>query len=132
MSESAEPPYRRLGGDEGVTRLVRHFYEAMDTRPEAATIRAMHAADLEPMIDKLSVFLISWMGGPRNYEERFGRVIIPVVHQPFAIGPKERDAWLSCMAKALGEVGAEQDLFDLLMGAFFRMADMCRTDVRSQ
>jgi hemoglobin len=121
-------PYARLGGDEGVFSLVRRFYQQMDTLDEAVTIREMHAGDLEPMIDKLAVFLISWMGGPRNYEKRFGRVIIPLAHQPFAIGPAERDAWLMCMAHALDEVGAEPDLVDLLMDAFFRMAEMCRTD----
>lgn len=34
------------------------------------------------------------------------------------------------MAREFVEVGAEQDLIDLLMDAFFRMADICRTDER--
>jgi hemoglobin len=100
----------------------------MDTLPEASTIRCLHADDLAPMIDKLSVFLIGWMGGPQHYTERFGRVIIPAVHSPFAIGTEERDQWLACMQRALEDEGVDADLRETLMDAFYRMADMCRTD----
>jgi hemoglobin len=88
----------------------------------------MHADDLAPMLDKLGVFLIGWMGGPQCYTKRFGRVVIPAAHEPFAIGSDERDQWLTCMRRALVDVGAEQNLVELLMDAFSRMADMCRTD----
>ena len=80
------------------------------------------------MVDKLAVFLIGWMGGPQHYTERFGRVVIPAAHQPFRIGPKERDQWLLCMRRALMDVEADEELVEALMEAFQRMADMCRTD----
>ena len=128
MTEPVRSPYQRLGGDAGVVRLVERFYHHMDTLPEAAAIRALHADELSPMVDKLSVFLAGWMGGPQNYSERFGRVIIPAAHAPFPIGPDERDQWLACMQRALADVKAEDDLAPLLMEAFYRMADMCRTD----
>ncbi|MAG31751.1 MAG: globin [Deltaproteobacteria bacterium] len=128
MSDVIQSPYQRLGGDEEVIRLVECFYRQMSTLPEAATIRAMHADDIAPMVDKLSVFLIGWMGGPENYNKRFGRVVIPAAHEPYPIGPDERDQWLVCMQKALEEVEAEEDLVQMLMKAFYLMADMCRTD----
>ena len=114
MSGPIESPYQRLGGDAGVMRLVTRFYHHMNTLPKAATIRAMHAGDLAPMIDKLGVFLIGWMGGPENYRERFGSVVIPAAHEPFDIGAAECDA--------------DDELSELLMDAFARMAEMCRTD----
>jgi hemoglobin len=125
---AAKSPYHRLGEDAGVTRLVERFYQRMASLPEAAGIRAMHADDLAPMVDKLSVFLIGWTGGPQNYRARFGRVIIPAAHEPFPIGPDERDQWLRCMRAALEDVAAEEDLVEMLMPAFHQMADMCRTD----
>ena len=127
MPEATQSPHERLGGDGGVDRLVEHFYRRMDTLPEAAVIRSMHAEDLTPMVDKLSVFLIGWMGGPQNYTSRFGRVIIPVAHEPYPIGPDERDQWLICMRRALEDMEAEHDLVEELMDAFYRMAEMCRT-----
>lgn len=129
MSEpvSTGSPFARLGGEAGVRELIERFYEVMDSSPEAKTIRDMHASDLSPMVDKLAVFLTGWMGGPDRYRERFGRVVIPAAHEPYAIGPSERDQWLLCMQRALEDVGAAQDLIDLLMPRFAQMAEMCRT-----
>jgi hemoglobin len=128
MSEAVKSPYQRLGGDAGVKRHVERIYQRMDSLPEAAPIRARHADDLAPMIDKLGVFLIGWMGGPENYRERFGSVVIPAAHEPFDIGADERDLWLLCMHTALTEADVDAELSDLLMDAFARMAEMCRTD----
>ena len=66
MPEAILTPHEQLGGDAGVVRLVERFYERMDAEPEAATIRALHADELAPMVDKLSVFLIGWLGGPAS------------------------------------------------------------------
>ena len=53
MSSSAPTPYELLGGDVGVRRLVDRFYDLVDTAPEAATIRTLHARSLEASRDKL-------------------------------------------------------------------------------
>ncbi len=129
MTTEAPPdsPYVRLGGEEAVRELVERFYGYMDELPEARTIRAMHAGDLAPMVDKLATFLTGWMGGPQRYRERFGRVIIPAAHEPYPIGSAESEAWLLCMRRALESVGAEDDLIELLMPAFAQMALMCQT-----
>ena len=93
--------YRAAGGETGIRRLVDDFYDAMDQLPEAATIRAMHPADLTVSRDKLARFLCGWLGGPKLYAEKYGPINIPQAHSRFGIGSKERDAWLSCMAEAL-------------------------------
>jgi hemoglobin len=128
-SEAAEErtPYELLGGDAGVRHLVADFYELMDTLPEAAPIRAMHKGDLSEMSDKLGTFLIGWLGGPQRYQERFGRVIIPLAHRPFSIGPSERDQWLLCMDRALQKTSLDASMKTRLMESFGRMAEMCRT-----
>ena len=120
-------PYELLGGDHGVRQLVEDFYRLMDTLPEAAPIRAMHKGDLSEMVDKLATFLIGWMGGPQRYQERFGRVIIPLAHRPFPIGPAERDQWLMCMNGALEKTSLDASMKARLMDSFGRMAEMCRT-----
>lgn len=128
-SEAAQErtPYELLGGDDGVRKLTVDFYALMDTLPEAAPIRAMHKGDLTEMTDKLGTFLIGWMGGPQHYQERFGRVIIPLAHKPFPIGPSERDQWLMCMGGALEKTSLDAPMKARLMDSFGRMAEMCRT-----
>ncbi|MGH9885770.1 MAG: hypothetical protein ACREBE_09590, partial [bacterium] len=41
---STPTPFEQMGGDAGIRQLVDRFYDLIDTAPEAATIRKMHAA----------------------------------------------------------------------------------------
>ena len=93
--------YKAAGVEEGVRKLVDEFYHQMETQKKGQHIRAMHKEDLHIIKDKLSLFLIGWLGGPRNYGEKYGSISIPMVHQHLVIGEKERDAWLFCMNEAL-------------------------------
>ncbi|MBL0213418.1 MAG: group II truncated hemoglobin [Myxococcales bacterium] len=100
---AGDASYRAAGGAGGIERLVHRFYEYMETLPEARALRAMHAADLSEVRDKLAVFLVAWLGGPNEYRSRFGSISIPGFHARFAIDEAERDAWLVCMARAVDE-----------------------------
>ena len=73
-SEAAanNPHFVRLGGVSIIEQLVERFYALMDTLPEAATIRAMHAADLHDTQQVLAAYLAEWMGGPRAYSTTRG------------------------------------------------------------
>ena len=105
MSEAAPSPthYELLGGDAGIRRLVDRFYDLMDTAPEAATIRALHATSLKASREKLHLFLTGWTGGPPVYVERHGHPRLRMRHVPFAIGQAARDRWVSLMEAALAE-----------------------------
>ena len=111
MSASGDPPspaygdgdasFRAAGGEAGIRRWVDRFYDLMETRPDARSIREMHPADLTTSRDKLARFLCGWLGGPRRYAEKYGGIRIPLAHARYDIGGPERDAWLACMAEAL-------------------------------
>ena len=124
MSEP-QTPYQILG-NEGIRELTDAFYDLMDTLPEAADVRAMHADNLEPMKEKLAEYLTGWMGGPPLYADKYGTVCMTSPHEPFHIGPKERDQWLLCMDKALVQTGASEELVDMLKVPLFRIADAIR------
>jgi len=93
--------YQAAGGEVGIRRLVDRFYDLMDSRPDASTIRRMHPRDLEGSRDKLARFLCGWLGGPARYSEKYGPIKLPRAHARFPIGAAERDAWLACMSEAL-------------------------------
>lgn len=118
-------PYEALG-DNGIRRLTAAFYDYMDTAPEVAGIRAMHGKDLAPMKERLAEYLISWMGGPQIYAEKYGSMCMTNPHKPYAIGPVERDQWLLCMEKALEQIGADDELKQMLKQPLFAVADMVR------
>jgi hemoglobin len=120
------PHYARLGGHESVVRLVDAFYRAMDTRPEAAAIRAMHAPDLGHTKAVLVKYFSEWMGGPKLYSPDRGEPRLRRRHHPFAIDAGARDAWMLCMRQALAEVCADEALRAELDASFYKVADFMR------
>ena len=73
----------------------------MDSAPEAAIVRALHARSLKASREKLHMFLTGWTGGPQLYVEKHGHPRLRMRHLPFTIGARERDEWLWCMDQAL-------------------------------
>ncbi len=119
--------FERIGGREGLNLLATRFYAIMSTRPDAAGIRAMHKADLGPIAESLSEFLMGWIGGPRDWFMREGRPCIMSLHRALPIGTSERDQWLACMNQAMAETVQDADLRAELEPAFFRIADAMRS-----
>jgi hemoglobin len=131
MSAQPRTHYETLGGDAGIRRLVDRFYDLMDTAPEAATIRALHAKSLKASREKLYLFLTGWTGGPQLYVERYGHPRLRMRHFPFAIGAKERDEWLWCMERALGEQEMPPTIRAFLLDRFRALADHMRNQSES-
>ena len=102
--------YSRIGGEPALRRLVRRFYELMDTLPEAYGIRKLHAADLSGAEEKLFMFLCGWLGGPQLYVEKFGHPKLRARHLPFPIGSNEAAQWMLCMRQAMADVIADEAL----------------------
>lgn len=123
QAEIEQTPYKMIGGEPMVRRIVDRFYAIMDSAPEAARIRAMHAHDLSPMRDRLFEFLTGWLGGPPLYFQRPDHKCIVSAHKPFAIGAAESDEWIYCMRQALEDCGVPSDLRALLDKPFSRMAE---------
>ena len=126
MTSPSPTHYELLGGDAGIRRLVDRFYDLMDTAPEAATVRALHATSLKASREKLYLFLTGWTGGPPVYVERFGHPRLRMRHMPFAIAERERDEWLWCMDRALDEQEMPGELREALRGKLHALADHMR------
>ena len=120
--DPTNPHFALVGGEEAVQRLCRLFYEAMDTLPAAAGIRAMHP-DLGAARAKLTLFLNEWLGGPKDYSPTHGHPRLRMRHARFPIGRPERDAWMTCMRWALEQVVPEPSLRESLELSFARTAD---------
>jgi hemoglobin len=91
--------YDLVGGEETFRRLVARFYAGVATDP---VLRPLYpGADLADAEDRLGLFLMQYWGGPRSYSERRGHPRLRMRHAPFAIGERERLAWLARMREAL-------------------------------
>ncbi len=129
--DEANPPdsvtaFDMVGGEAQVRALVDRFYDLMDLEPAYTHLRAVHGSDLQSARDKLFWCLCGWLGGPSHYTERFGHPRLRMRHMPFAIGVRERDQWLACMAQAMQEVQLPEALQTRLQESFFQTADWMR------
>jgi hemoglobin len=128
-SDVTDPPaeadtvYARIGGADGVRRLVDRFYALMDSLPQAQGVRRMHPPALQGSAESLFKFLSGWFGGPPLYMRERGHPRLRMRHAPFAIGAAERDAWMQCMRQALDEQIDDPALRRAVHGAFSAMAD---------
>lgn len=126
MEISSATPYTLVGGDAGIRRLVDRFYDLMDSSPEAATVRRLHAKSLKSSREKLYMYLTGWTGGPPIYVEKFGHPRLRARHLPFHISSRERDEWLWCMDRALDEQPMPDSLRDMLREKLRSLADHMR------
>jgi len=95
------PPsfFDTVGGEETFRRLVARFYERVAADP---VLRPLYPeADLRGAEERLRLFLIQYWGGPATYSDRRGHPRLRMRHAPFAIGPAERQAWLTHMTAAV-------------------------------
>ena len=126
--QTATSIFAKIGGAPTVERLVDSFYQNMDSMAPAQKIRAMHGADLAPTRAILKLYLIEWLGGPKNYSEKRGHPRLRMRHAHFPIGATERDAWLLCMNAALDESVEDVAVREQLKAQLAKLADWMRND----
>ena len=121
-----DTPFAWIGGEDRVRALTERFYDLMDLEPHYLALRAAHGPDLANARERLFMFLCGWLGGPNHYVEQHGHPRLRMRHMPFAIGIKERDQWVACMDKAMGETNVPEGLRERLKNSFFQTADWMR------
>jgi hemoglobin len=119
-------PFEWMGGEERVKALIERFYDLMDLEPEFARLRQVHGPSLDQSRVRTFWFLCGWLGGPQYYTETFGHPRLRARHMHVPIGIQERDEWLACMDRAMGETGVLEDLRARLRTSFFQTADWMR------
>lgn len=124
--------YARLGGEEGVIRLVKAYIEALKTLPGAQRLRSLYPEDLSKYELRMTEFLSTWLGGPALYQERHGMPMLRESHRSFAIDGEARDEWMLCMRTALRETVSDEELRLYLEGAFWRWRTASAPNERSR
>ncbi|HMS73765.1 globin [Gordonia sp. (in: high G+C Gram-positive bacteria)] len=94
--------YDAVGGSDTFDRIAARFYEEV-ARDEV--LRPMYPEeDLGPAQQRLRMFLEQYWGGPRTYSDQRGHPRLRMRHNPYRIGPIEKDAWLRCMHTAISSI----------------------------
>lgn len=122
MTEEAITLYQAIGGEQTVRALSHRFYELIDTLPEAKHVRAVHPPSLEGSEEKFYEYLTGYLGGPPLYTDKRGHPRLRSRHFVAEIGPVERDEWLLCFRRAMGETIANEKLRDIVWPPIERLA----------
>lgn len=108
--------YEAAGGQATFERLVNRFYAGVAEDP---ILRPLYPEeDLASARQRLTLFLIQYWGGPSTYDELRGHPRLRMRHAPFAIGPRERDAWLGHMTVAIDSVDLPRGVRDAFLEYF--------------
>jgi hemoglobin len=122
MSEETITLYEAIGGDATIRRLVRRFYELMDTLPEARACRAVHPPSLASAEEKLYEYLSGYLGGPSLYTDKYGHPRLRSRHFMASIGAEERDGWIACFQQAMAETIEHPKLREIIWAPIERLA----------
>jgi hemoglobin len=94
--------YERVGGTAYFEALVDRFYDGVETDE---VLRPLYReGDLSDERRWLALFLVQYWGGPSTYSSLRGHPRLRMRHIGFAIGDRERDAWLTHMLGAVAAV----------------------------
>src|SRR5690349_15360571 len=94
--------YDAAGGRAFFEALAARFYEGVAADP---VLRAVYPeGDLAGAERRLGMFLTQYWGGPTTYSDERGHPRLRMRHNPFQIGPGERDAWLLRMRQAVASL----------------------------
>lgn len=113
--KSGPSAFERWGGVPFFTALVDRFYDGVAADP---LLRPLYPEDLTGPKEHLTLFLIQYWGGPRDYSDQRGHPRLRMRHAPFAIGPAQAEAWVGHMTAAVKKAGMsasdEAELLDYL------------------
>jgi hemoglobin len=121
MSGPGSTLYDRVGGASYFLALVDRFDDGVERDP---ALRPLYPADLRPGKANLAGFLAQYWGGPPDYSARRGHPRLRMRHFRFAIGTRERDAWVRHMAAAVLESQASPEDAQALVEYFEGAATM--------
>ena len=129
----AASPYDRLGGADGVRRLVETFYDTVESDPAGAPLRVLHdrGSGLAHAREAQFMFLSGFLGGPQLYVEQFHHSNVKQMHAHLRIGPLEAGAWLTCMEKALQRT-SDAHTAQQLMQNFTRVVQVLQEESRKR
>ena len=113
-----------IGGDDSLMALVNRFYDLVETLPEGANLRRLHARGhgiahaRQEQVDFMSGFL----GGRQHYRERHGHMDVRLIHAHVPIRTIDAENWLACMDVALFEEDHSGSHTDKLRAVLRRVA----------
>jgi hemoglobin len=124
-----QTPLDGIGGESVARALAVRFYEVMaETEPE---LLALHELGPDGKVSarsqhRFALFLVEWLGGPKEFSTQFGHPRLRMRHARVSIGERERDSWMRCMKKAMDSLNLSGDTRAFIEDRLYQVADFMR------
>ena len=92
-----------VGGHETFAGIVHRFYDGVKDDDILAPMYPSH--DMDGAVERLTLFLEQYWGGPTTYSDTRGHPRLRMRHQPFHVNPEARDRWVLHMRAAVDAAG---------------------------
>lgn len=117
--------YDLVGGEEGVLKLVKVFYDIVESNPDGHELHLLHLRGNGLAHSRIEQFhfLSGFLGGPKLYVEKHGHSNIRTMHEHVEINNQSKDVWLKCMSLAIDEIGLKSSTKEKLMNNFIVVAE---------
>lgn len=110
-------------GQENIEKLIHDFYIELKDDP---ILRPMYKDSLEAAEERLCLFMIQFLGGPKKYNEMRGLPRLRQRHADFPINEKAKENWLRNMRIALDKSSIEKEEKDYLWAYFQKTAEFLK------
>jgi truncated hemoglobin YjbI len=112
--------YEALGGRAAFETLVRRFYAGV--REDDLLAPMYPEDDFEGAVQRLTMFLEQYWGGPTAYSQQRGHPRLRMRHGPYRVTPAARDRWLAHMRAGVDELALAPELDAMLWDYLERAA----------
>ena len=85
-------------GEAQIYRMLEDFYRELE---KSTSLRSMFPADMIASSRKSAAFFVGLLGGPPQYQQRYGSPMLRARHMPFPIDEAARQEWLACFDRVL-------------------------------
>jgi hemoglobin len=86
-------------GEAQIYRMLEDFYTELEQSP----LRPLFSADMLAASHKSAAFFVGLLGGPPQYQQRYGSPMLRARHMPFPIDEAARQEWLACFERVLAQ-----------------------------
>ncbi len=98
-------------GEATIRRMVTRHHELLWRSP-SGHLFGENAAHFRQAVARTADYFVEMLGGPKHYTPVQGNPRLGKRHQPFAIGPEDRETWLRCLARAMREEGIPAEVME--------------------
>jgi hemoglobin len=124
----------QIGGETALKELVEHFYDLVETAPEAARLMQLHMEGhgLAHTREDQFNFMSGFMGGRQYYLEKHRHMNVREIHAHVPIIKQDAELWLAVMDRTLGDLGHLGPKTERLRATLRRVALMLVNDGKVQ